>query len=41
MKKLLFILVFVGLHGLLYGQDFNQITPDGDITTNNKICRIL
>lgn len=36
MKKLLFILVFVGLHGLLYGQDFNQITPDGDITTNNK-----
>ncbi len=36
MKKLLCILVFVGLHGLLYGQDFNQITPDGDITTNNK-----
>ena len=36
MKRLLFIIAFVGLHGLLNAQDFNQITPDGDITTSNN-----
>lgn len=36
MKKLFFILAFFGFHEMLFAQDINQITPDGDISTRTK-----
>ncbi|MBQ6203688.1 MAG: hypothetical protein IJK46_06285 [Prevotella sp.] len=36
MRKLLFILFFVGCYESLYAQDFNEITPDGNITNTAK-----
>ena len=39
MKRLLFIVAFAGCYGLLHAQDYNQITPDGNITNSTNSAR--